>query len=261
MLMEEHMHPRIHLNLATTATIVAMGFAVSLITSTLVAARAYRSRGDQAAQRECTITVKGSTRRSIRSDQAVWRIQVRGEKELLPEAFAELERGMQSVHTFLEQRGFAPEQSHLGSIDTTTHFLRDAKGAETRQVASYSLSRTCFVQTADVDRVMRAAGEVTALIQDGVQVISEAPEFYYSDLAALKIELMGAASRDARARADEIARNAGGDVAEVRSAHMGVLQITQPNSTSVSDYGIYDTSTIAKDVQAVVTVTFRMRSL
>jgi hypothetical protein len=37
---------------------------------------------------------------------------------------------------------------------------------------------------------------------------------------------------------------------------MGVLQITQPNSTEVAGYGLYDTSTIDKDVTAVVTVTF-----
>jgi hypothetical protein len=36
---------------------------------------------------------------------------------------------------------------------------------------------------------------------------------------------------------------------------MGVLQITRPHSTDVSGEGIYDTSTIEKDVTAVVTLT------
>ena len=40
---------------------------------------------------------------------------------------------------------------------------------------------------------------------------------------------------------------------------MGVLQITRPNSTDVSSYGIYDTSTIEKDVSVVVTTTFGLR--
>ena len=35
-----------------------------------------------------------------------------------------------------------------------------------------------------------------------------------------------------------------------------VGQVTSPNSTDVSGYGVYDASTIQKDVTAVVNVTF-----
>ena len=68
--------------------------------------------------------------------------------------------------------------------------------------------------------------------------------------------ILGDASKDARARADEVARNAGSTVGEVRSAHMSPLQIVRPNSTDVSGEGRYDTATIDKDVYAVVTLTF-----
>jgi len=40
---------------------------------------------------------------------------------------------------------------------------------------------------------------------------------------------------------------------------VGVFQITSPNSTQVSDYGVYDTSTLNKDVTAVVNVTFALK--
>jgi len=40
------------------------------------------------------------------------------------------------------------------------------------------------------------------------------------------------------------------------SATQGVFQITAPNSTEVSDYGSYDTSTIEKTVKAVVSCEF-----
>jgi hypothetical protein len=35
--------------------------------------------------------------------------------------------------------------------------------------------------------------------------------------------------------------------------------VTAPNSTDVSDYGVYDTSTLRKDVTAVVNVTFALK--
>ncbi len=42
----------------------------------------------------------------------------------------------------------------------------------------------------------------------------------------------------------------------VWDARMSPLQITRPDSTQVSGEGMYDTSTIDKDVTAVVTITF-----
>jgi hypothetical protein len=49
-------------------------------------------------------------------------------------------------------------------------------------------------------------------------------------------------------------------IGPVRKARMGVIQITRPNSTEVSGYGIYDTSTIEKDISVVVTVSFAVVS-
>ena len=64
------------------------------------------------------------------------------------------------------------------------------------------------------------------------------------------------AAKDAKERAERIAQSTGNSIGAVRSAKMGVLQITAADSTDVSDYGVYDTSTIEKDMTAVVNVSF-----
>ena len=48
------------------------------------------------------------------------------------------------------------------------------------------------------------------------------------------------------------------DVGGVTNVNTGVFQITTPNSTRVSSYGSYDTTTIDKDITAVMGVTFRV---
>jgi hypothetical protein len=116
------------------------------------------------------------------------------------------------------------------------------------------------VTSADVEAVAEAAGRVTDLIEQGVKVISERPDFTFTKLADLKIRMIGDASKDARARADEIAGNAGCRVSDVRNARMGVFQITRPDSTDVTGSGIYDTSTIDKDVRSVVTLTLGIQA-
>ena len=52
---------------------------------------------------------------------------------------------------------------------------------------------------------------------------------------------------------------AGGRLGRLQSVSAGVFQITAPNATDTSDGGVYDTSTIEKDVTAVVKLTFGLR--
>ena len=72
--------------------------------------------------------------------------------------------------------------------------------------------------------------------------------------------MVAEATKDAKARAEAIASSTGNKVGAVRSAKTGVFQITSRNSTDVSDYGIYDTSSLEKDITAVVSVQFGMEN-
>jgi len=72
----------------------------------------------------------------------------------------------------------------------------------------------------------------------------------------LKIEMLGQAALDAKARAQQIASSTGNQVGGLRAAEMGVLQITPPDSSEVTGYGVNDTSSLEKDITAVVHMTF-----
>ena len=85
------------------------------------------------------------------------------------------------------------------------------------------------------------------------------PEYYYSDLAQIKIDLLKEAATDARTRAKSMLSAANSSVGKVKSMKMGVFQITSPESTEVADYGINDTSTIDKKVTAVANVVFQVK--
>ncbi|HEY0672393.1 MAG TPA: SIMPL domain-containing protein, partial [Longimicrobiales bacterium] len=84
-------------------------------------------------------------------------------------------------------------------------------------------------------------------------------EYYYSDIARIKHNLLGAATRDARARADEIAKSAGSEVGQIIAARSGVFQITEPYSTEVSGMGMYNTGTRRKEITVTVRADFALR--
>jgi hypothetical protein len=78
-------------------------------------------------------------------------------------------------------------------------------------------------------------------------------------LSDLRVSLLGDALKDAKARANEIARASNQNIGKLKSASSGVVQVLAPNSTDTSDYGTYDTSTINKDISVTVRATFVVR--
>jgi hypothetical protein len=97
---------------------------------------------------------------------------------------------------------------------------------------------------------------VTDLLKEGIFVIGGTPQYTYSGVSDGKIQILADAASNARKRADEVSLKAGGSVKDIRDIRQGVIQITTPDSTRVTSYGVHDTSTIMKDVSVVVTVEF-----
>jgi len=254
------MEHNIRVQLAGGAIVVAAAVGLSLLVSTWVVSRSIDRRTRTQASSMRDVTVKGSARQRVVSDVAVWTIAVRGEAPVLRDAFLRMADSSEEVVAYLRERGFSAGEILQGAIETSEFYKRDASGMQTREVASYVLSREITVTSGQVARVASAAAEVTELIRDGRLIESRPPAFTYSKLADLRAVIQGEAAKDARGRAEEIARNAGGRIGPIRDVQAGVLQVTRPNSTEVSSYGMYDTATIEKDVAAVVTVRFEVES-
>ena len=70
--------------------------------------------------------------------------------------------------------------------------------------------------------------------------------------------MLAKATKDAHTRAEAIVSQTGSKLGIVRKVDTGVFQITVPNSTRVSSWGSYDTSTKNNDITAVMGVTFEV---
>ncbi|HJO08635.1 MAG TPA: SIMPL domain-containing protein, partial [Verrucomicrobiota bacterium] len=109
----------------------------------------------------------------------------------------------------------------------------------------------------DVALTKRLAKESTQLIRNGIAFSSHSPSFYYTKLEDLKLDLLERAADNANLRAERLAKSSGNRVANIISASQGIFQITQPNSTETSSWGMYDTDSIENKVRAVVTMRYR----
>lgn len=202
------------------------------------------------------IAVTGSARKRIKSDLVVWSAGVSSEAPQLAEAYRQTTEAIPRVKQYLLSKGVAENQITISSISTTTLKKTDADGGETSQITGYQLRQQVEVRSGDVDKIAQIAREATELINQGILLESNAPQYNYTKISDLKIEMLGEAAKDAKVRAEKIAESTGNKIGAVRSARMGVMQITAADSTEVSDGGISDTSSIDKDITAVVNISF-----
>ena len=226
--------------------------AVALVLSSIVGAWAYT----HAKKDEQTITVTGSARKRIKSDLVIWRAAVTYQAPQLSDAYKSLSDNIPRVKQYLISKGIPEDQITISSISSSTLHGRDTEGNETGQITGYSLRQELEVRSNDVDKIERVAREATELINQGILLESMSPEYHYTKLGDLKIEMLGEAAKDAKVRAERIATSTGSSIGSVRSAKMGVMQITPADSNDVSDSGMNDTSSLEKDITAVVNVSF-----
>ncbi len=231
---------------------IGTALALGLIVSSLILGWSYsrKQKGDEA------ITVTGSAKRRITSDLVVWSAGVSAQAPGLSEAYKQLSASTPRIKEYLLSKGIPEDQMTVSSISTIQQKGRDSDGMETSQILGYTLSQSIEVRSNDVAKIAQIAREATELIDQGILIESSAPRYYYTQIGDLKIEMLGEAAKDAKERAERIAQSTGNSIGAVRSARMGVLQITAADSTDVSDYGVYDTSTIEKDMTAVVNASF-----
>ncbi|MGD9561844.1 MAG: SIMPL domain-containing protein [Pyrinomonadaceae bacterium] len=231
---------------------VGVALAIGMIASSLILGWSYKAskKGDEA------ITVTGSAKRRITSDLVVWNAGVSVQAPALADSYKQLSDNIPRIKQYLLSKGIPEDQMTVSSITTTTMKRRDNMGLETSEIAGYTLSQRIEVKSNDVAKISQVAREATELINQGILIESSSPQYYYTKISDLKVEMLGEAAKDAKERAEGIASSTGNSIGAVRSARMGVMQITAADSTDVSDYGVYDTSTIEKDMTAVVSVSF-----
>jgi hypothetical protein len=229
-----------------------VALAVGLVLASMIGGWAFvkGKRGDQ------TIVVTGSARKRIRSDLVIWRASVTYQAAALADAYRALSENVPRVRSYLVGKGIPENQITISSISSQTLHAKSNAGEDTGQITGYSLRQELEVRSTDVDKIAKIAREATELINQGILIESAAPEYHYTKLGDLKIEMLSEAAKDAKVRAQQIAQSTGSSIGSVRSARMGILQITPADSNEVSDTGMNDTSSLEKDITAVVNVGF-----
>lgn len=208
---------------------------------------------------ENLISVTGSAKQTIVSDLIVWQTKISANHTDLVAGYAALKSATEKTVAWLKSQGVPETQIKLSAVWTKKNYVRDEKGNPTDKVSSFDLIEKVEIASTDVVKVSEVARKVTDLIEQGVMLESQPPAYHYTKLADLKIVMLAEATKDATTRAQQIASNSGATLGSIRDARMGVMQINAIHSTDVSDYGNNDTTSLEKEITAVVSAKFELK--
>lgn len=203
-----------------------------------------------------TVSVKGCAEKEIQSDYVKWQGMLSSAAPTQIQAYTKLEKDLDILRTYMEEQGIPWNLLMLSPISTSSTFKLNENGHSTNSIESYSLSQDFSISSTDISLVTNVSQNITSLIKEGLSINSSQPQYYYLKIDELKIEMLGEAAKDAKMRAEKLLANNGTQVGTLRSANQGVFQITPAFSSSVSDYGEYDTSSVTKKIRAVVTMEY-----
>lgn len=203
------------------------------------------------------ISVKGSARKNVESDLVVWHGNFTVEAPTLLEAQRQVQSNRVLVLNFLKNAGVTNSVFAPVGIEEIRATHKGQDNWSEQKTTGYRLSQSVRVESTDVNCVDRL--DTTPMVEQGVMFTAEPPQYIYTSVGEAKIEMLAEATKDARARAEQIASQGGRTISQLHSADMGIFQITPRLESKASWQGENDNTSRQKTITAVVTATFLLK--
>lgn len=232
-----------------------IALSIAGVVMSIIVGNAWTSTHDSPSK----LVVKGHAQTDFTSDLIVWRASFERRAGTIAEAYPLVKDDAEMIKKYLVKKGVKSTEIVLGAVDITKTYRREdlPEGGYRRVFSGYQLRQDVVVESDNVDQVELVAREISELLNAGVELNSRAPEFYYTKLSELKIDMLSRASADGRLRATSIADEGGGSLGALRRADMGTFQITGQNSNEEYTWGgAFNTSSKYKTASITVKMEF-----
>ena len=232
--------------------IVAIIFGLALVMSAFFLSDAIKNRNSTAD----TISVTGLGSTDFTSDLIVWNSTFSKKNSELKSAYAALEHDREAIRSYLISKGVKESEIIFSSVSISKDFENTYDqnyNVRSQVFTGYTLTQSLQVESKEVEKIENVSREVTELINIGVELYSESPQYYYTKLAELKLKMIAQATQDAKLRADQIADNAGAKLGKLKKSDLGVFQIIAQNSSEEYSWG-GSFNTYSKKKTATITI-------
>lgn len=209
-----------------------------------------------------SIVVKGLAEKPVRADMAEWQLTAVARGATFAETVGNLRGEKAALDNFITTQGF--DSASIRETDETVapYYEDEAIGEQVRQVQKGFIGKhTVIVSSRQLQKIVAAHRAALDYKASGHDIEYANPNYLVSNLEEVKMSLIGAATDNARKRAQEFVKHSDARLGAMRSASQGAFYILPPvSNANVDDYGgTYDKSTIDKIARVVVTIEFNLQ--
>ncbi len=237
------------------SVIVASILAIGLVVGAFILGNAYKYKFKSTE----SINVTGNALKDFNADLVKWRATFSRKDFDLRVASDQLKADQIVVKNFLISQGIKPNEIVFEAVNISKDFQygTDSNGASISQFTGYNLSQDATIESKELDKIEKASREISNLISQGIELSSSNPNYYYSKLEDLKLELIAQASENAKQRAENIATKSGGSLGKLQKADLGIFQITGKNDNEeYSSGGALNTTSRQKTANITVKASY-----
>ena len=151
-----------------------------------------------------TVSVVGLAERDFVSDLIVWDFNYKTKNMNQKAAYDQIKKMNETVKAYLISKNI-PEneiQFQRTQCEESYRYEYDANAKRSFDVfQGYEMTQNVRIESKDVELVENLYKDIAELLDEGINVNTWGPNYYYTKLADLKIEMLAEATKDARNRA------------------------------------------------------------
>lgn len=200
-----------------------------------------------------TLNTVGIASKQYDTDTIKWSITLEERSGIknIKDLYSKLNDGYKKLEKALKANGIN-EKITVTPMNMYPNYNRDGV------ISGYVANQKFYIISKDIDKVESLALFPDKLTESGILIKNSKLGYYYSKVDDMKKEILAKATINARERGDEIISNTDYKVGDIINARTGVFQITEPYSTAIASYGLYNTSSRRQEIKVTVHVTFEL---
>lgn len=196
-----------------------------------------------------SVTVRGLAEKEVTADLATWTIAYSATEPDLSSAQSGIDRDTQAIRNFFAELGFPEDALQPTGVNVSQY--------SDNGVPKFTVRQRMTLRSENIKRAQDAVRRQFELVRRGV-VLEEGSGMAYTftKLDKIKPEMVAKATQDARAAAEQFAKDSGTSVGTIKTATQGYFSIEARDGDS-GGWGMSDTP--YKKVRVVTTIDFYLR--
>lgn len=204
----------------------------------------------RAKEADRAVTVRGLAERNVTADLATRTISYSDTGTDLGAVQAKVRADTAAIEQFFAGLGFSKEALQPTGANVSTY--------TDQGVLRYTVRQRMALRTNDIPRAQRAVARQFDLVGRGV-LLEEGSgmDYTFTKLDEIKPAMVAEATKDARAAAEQFAKDSGTNVGAIKDATQGYFEIgSRDGEAAGGEWGVSDTP--YKNVRVVTTVSFSL---